>query len=280
MSARGLVALALVVLPAGCTAILGLGDPRDGGAVTDASVEHEAGVAMDSGLAMDTAAIDEMAVPVEAEGSTGPVCPQNWVADDAGACVVDFLSMGPMGWTVTIDANVNGGPTMATPSLSATSVTVTYVGNNLCGCAAEHLSIPLGQSYDCATTTLQFDYTTSLAGADYTNSPSLDVRLCSGGCPSIGPPARFIGSEYTGHSNCAIYPDYPGTWPTPAGVHEGTNVVQLATLGPGGGPDSGVYGECAGSFDTVDIHVTGYACFPSETNTSILSNLTFLTTDQ
>jgi hypothetical protein len=254
----------VAVTVSGCAGILGLGDPQDGGAggEADASVVGEA-APRETGAADVARSTNPDAGP---DAASSP-CPANWALSGT-TCVLDFGN----GWTVSVDANAGGYPMMSETS-TPTSVTVTYLGDGDCNCAAEHLSLPLGRTFDCATTTLSFDYATSIAGADYTNSPSLDIRFCMGGCPMnqevAGGVMRFTGSEYTGHSNCAIYPDYPNTWPAVPAVHQGANVVPLVTL------DGGSDGICVGSFDTVDVHVQGYACYASETATSVLSNVRF-----
>jgi hypothetical protein len=268
---RRVAAIGVACAAAGCAGILGLGSPRE--ERDDATVDG--GAADAAAEAREATGPDALDAPseatTEAAAEAGISCPMNWVSNDGSACVLDFST----GWTVSIDSNVDGVVNF-TETSTPTSITATYTGDNpnLCGCSAEHLVIYLGRTFDCATTTLQFDYTTSIASADDTNSPSLYIWFCSGGgCPAAdlywGP--GFRGSEYTGHSNCALGTlDYT-YWPAVPAIHQGTNTVSIATL------DGGEDGLCppGGTFDTVDVHVQGYACYPSETATSTLSNVTF-----
>jgi len=149
------------------------------------------------------------------------------------------------------------------------SVTVTYDGadGSKCDCNAQHHVISLGKSFDCNAATLAFDYTTS-GSFGYTSTASVSVRFCNGTCPTGGfyGGSQFLGSEQTGHSNCAI--PFQNSFPTSPQLHEGRNVVKLSTL------QGALDGSCSGSFDTIDVHVQGYACFDGkDTATQSLANL-------
>lgn len=57
------------------------------------------------------------------------------------------------------------------------------------------------------------------------------------------------------------------TWPV-SQLADGHNKIPLANL------SSLTAGQCSGSFDTIDVHVQGYACFTkNDTATSTLANL-------
>jgi hypothetical protein len=174
-------------------------------------------------------------------------------------------------WSFSEDANQNDpAPAMTLDSSSASSVTVTYDGadGQKCDCNSQHLVIPLGKTYDCSSATLELDYhTAGKFGA--TSSSAVSIRFCSGGkCDESGfyGGNQFLGSEQAGHSNCAM--PWSNDFPATPALVEGRNTVKLADL------EMKQAGQCNGSFDTIDVHVQGYACFQGADNaTSTLANL-------
>jgi hypothetical protein len=201
-------------------------------------------------------------------------------------CFVNLLGS----WAPSTDANSNGPDTVATlGTVTATSVSVvqSHTGSPGadCGCNAQHLNIALGKSFACASATLAFDYATT-AVATSTNTPAVDIRFCTGPCPSVdggaGGPYFYTGAQYVGspfapaaNSSCGYeWENDAGTaslnyFPASAAVQTTqTNVIPLGTYAA---PASG--DACNGSFDTIDVHMQVYNCFPTETGTSTLSNL-------
>jgi hypothetical protein len=174
-------------------------------------------------------------------------------------------------WAFSEDANQNDpAPSMTLDSSSTSSVTVTYDGadGQKCDCNSQHLVIPLGKTFDCDAATLQFDYHTS-GSFGATSSSALSIRFCSNGkCDDGGfyGGNQFIGSEQTGHSNCAM--PYDNDFPTTPALVEGRNTIALAGL------QAKQAGQCNGSFDTIDVHVQGYACFEgADKATSTVANV-------
>jgi hypothetical protein len=198
-------------------------------------------------------------------GDGGPIVD---IPPDAGPPSGPTLSLAG-NWQVSMDANQNNpAPTMTLLGSSASTVTVAYNGGNgsQCDCNAEHLVIPLGKTMTCASSTLEFDYSTA-GKFGSTSTSSVSVRFCTGTCPTggfYGGP-QFVGSEQSGHSNCAI--PFGNTFPA-AQLHEGRNTIPLGSL------SSALNGSCGGSFDTIDVHMQGYGCFAGQDMaTSTLSNL-------
>lgn len=190
---------------------------------------------------------------------------------DGGSSVVSGPTLSLQGpWSFVDDANQNSpAPQMEVNGSSPQEVTVTYDGEDgsACDCNAEHLSIPLGKTIQCSAGTLEFDYHTS-GFFGPTSTASLSVRFCTGPCSESGfyGGAQFLGSEQTGHSNCAI--PFSNSFPTAPQLVEGHNKIALSSL------NGSLNGSCGGSFDTVDVHVQGYGCYAStDTATSTLANL-------
>jgi hypothetical protein len=137
------------------------------------------------------------------------------------------------------------------------SVTVTCGGSLFaCGCAEQHLVMMLPRSFNCAATTMAFDWSTT--GTFSTQgSPALEVSF-----PGAG---YFLGSPYVGHSTCA--PTLGNTFPSPPHVTTGHNTIPLALL------VTSADGTCNGVFTSVDVQMLCYSCGASFTLT--LSNLSF-----
>jgi hypothetical protein len=194
---------------------------------------------------------------------------------DAGPDASSAMATGPTlslqgAWQFSMDANQNSpAPTVALAGMSPNMVAVVYNGGDgsKCDCNAQHLVIPLGKSFDCSKATLDFDYGTS-GSFGYTSTSSLSIRFCKGSCPTGGfyGGAQFLASEQTGHSNCAI--PWANAFPGAPQLHEGRNTVPLGSL------QSSVNGSCSGTFDTIDVHLQGYACFKGkDTGVATLQNL-------
>jgi hypothetical protein len=201
-----------------------------------------------------TAVFNPLAPPV-VDGPAGPTGP--------------ILSL-KGSWAFNQDANQNSpAPAMAVDAQSEQSVTVSYQGatGDKCDCNAEHLVIPLGKSYDCKTATLEFDY---VAGGAFgpTSTASLSIRFCQNGkCDEGGfyGNDQFLGSEQTGHSNCAI--PFANSFPSTPQLVQGHNKIPLGSL------NAATNGKCGSTFDTIDVHMQGYACFKTDLGSATLSNL-------
>jgi hypothetical protein len=212
-------------------------------------------------------------------------CPAGWVSGAGGLCFVNLLGA----WAPSTDANSDGPDTVATlGTVTSTSVSVvqSHTGSPGadCGCNSQHLNIPLGKTFSCASSTLSFDFTTTTTMTS-TNVPGVDIRFCTGPCPSVdggaGGPYFYTGAQYVGSpfapatSSCGYeWENDAGTaslnyFPASAAISTSqTNVIALGTyVAPASGDD------CSGSFDTIDVHMQVYNCFPTETGTNTLSNL-------
>jgi hypothetical protein len=173
-------------------------------------------------------------------------------------------------WAFNQDANQNSpAPAMTVDAQSDQSVTVSYEGatGDKCDCNAEHLVIPLGKSFDCSSATMEFDYA---AGGSFgpTSTASLSIRFCQNGkCDEGGfyGNDQFLGSEQAGHSNCAI--PFANSFPAAPQLVQGHNKVSLGKL------EASMNGKCGSSFDTIDVHMQGYACFKTDLGSATLSNL-------
>lgn len=174
-------------------------------------------------------------------------------------------------WELSDDANLGAAaPVTQLVASSSESVTVSYDGvdGRSCGCKSFHKVIKLSKSYDCSSTTLAFDY---MGGGSfgYTSTQSVSIRFCKdGSCPtqSFYQGDEFIGSQQTGHSNCAYR--FANSFPASPELKGGKNRIPLSTL------DKGTNGSCSGSFDTIDVHMQTYACFTErDQGTATLSNL-------
>jgi len=211
-------------------------------------------------------------------------CPSGWYMGAGGACFIDLTGQ----WSPSADANTGAPDTVASlGTVNATSVSVvqshTGVDNAECGCNAQHLNIPLGRTFPCATSMLEFEYKTT-AVMQPLDTPALDIRFCTGACPVVeggGGPQFYDGPQYVGSpfapmaSNCAYeWENEAGTsslnyFPASAKIETGQkNTIALGTYMA---PTSG--DACTGSFDTIDVHLQVYNCSAAQTGTSTLSNL-------
>ena len=132
--------------------------------------------------------------------------------------------MGP--WKAVADANTS--PEVVTVTNQAPgSVTVSFnnpLGAQACGCNAQSLVIPLGRPYPCASTRLNFTYSTAFV-SNAIMSPSLQVRFSTGAPPNPEPMSysgdMFDGSVWNGHSNCAYTFGWNNTFPTTPAIKNG-----------------------------------------------------------
>ena len=135
-------------------------------------------------------------------------CGTGFVQGTDGLCYVNLQGA----WSASSDANNDGPDTVATLSASTPrSVTVaqSHTGQDYadCGCNAQHLAIDLGRSFPCATTTLAFDYATTVQYGSL-NTPAVDIRFCDGACAAPtgfqgGP--QFVGSVAAPISSSCAY---------------------------------------------------------------------------
>ena len=223
-----------------------------------------------------------------APGADAPAgaCSAGWVTGAGGLCFVDLSGS----WAPSTDANSNGPDTVASlGTVTSTSVSVvqshTGTDNADCGCNAQHLDIALGKTFQCASSTLAFDYTTTATTSTF-NTPAVDIRFCTGPCPAVdggaGGPYFYTGPQYVGSpfapaavSSCGYeWENDAGTaslnyFPASAAIQTTqTNVIPLGTyVAPAPGD------ACNGSFDTIDVHMQVYNCSAAQTGTSTLSNL-------
>jgi hypothetical protein len=175
-------------------------------------------------------------------------------------------------WSPTTDANTDApgtGGTLGTNTTTSVSMVEAANSTGNCGCNGIHLQIPLGQTFQCSTATLAFDWATTASDSDTFNNPAVDIRFCTGPCntyedgggPGFYDGRQYVGGAFAGRSNCGY------EWENDAGsaslnsfpqsaVMSATNTVPLGTyVAPQSGDD------CTGTFDTAD------------TGTNTLSNL-------
>jgi len=211
-------------------------------------------------------------------------CPTGWYQGAGGACFIDLTG----NWSPSTDANTDAPDTVATiGTVNATSASVvqshTGVDNADCGCNAQHLNIPLGKTFQCASATLEFEYATT-AVKQALDTPALDIRFCTGPCPEVdggGGPQFYTGPQYVGSpfapgaSNCAYeWENDAGTSSLnyfPASAQIQTGQKNTIALGSYVAPVPG--DACTGSFDTIDVHLQVYNCSAAQTGTSTLSSL-------
>jgi hypothetical protein len=211
-------------------------------------------------------------------------CPVGWYEGSGGVCFVSLSGK----WTSSTDANTDGPDTVAEiGAVNATAVSVvqshTGMDNADCGCNAQHLNIALGKTFQCASSTLEFEYaTTAVMGP--LDTPAVDIRFCTGPCPEVdggGSPQFYTGPQYVGSpfapvsSNCAYeWENDAGTASLnffPASAQIKTGQKNTVALGSYAAPASG--DACTGSFDTIDVHLQVYNCSAAQTGTSTLSYL-------
>jgi hypothetical protein len=211
---------------------------------------------------------------------------------DAGSCGTGFVSNGGVcyvnlqgSWSPTTDSNSNGPDTVGTLGTNTTtsvSVVQSHTGTSGadCGCNGLHLQIPLGKTFQCASTTLAFDWATTTTQTT-TNNPAVDIRFCTGPCntfedgggPTFYGGPQYAGGAFAGQSSCGYeFENDAGTaslnsFPASA-VMAASNTVALSSYVAPSSQD-----DCTGSFDTIDVHMQVYNCFATETGTDTLSNL-------
>jgi hypothetical protein len=220
-----------------------------------------------------------------ADASSGG-CPAGWFKGDAGTCFVSLLGT----WLPSTDANtaVDTVATLGPDTAESVSVIQGHTGAAFaaCGCNAQHLQIPLGRTFSCSSSTLEFVYSTTinLASPGAYNSPGLDIRFCTGPCPTDdagGGPQAYGGPQYVGSpvaphtSNCAYeWENEAGTASTnffPASALITSGVKTTVPLGSYVAPASN--DNCTGSFDTIDVHMQVYTCSAADVGTNTLSYL-------
>jgi hypothetical protein len=91
------------------------------------------------------------------------------------------------------------------------------------------------------------------------SSSAVSIRFCTGSCSESGfyGGNQYLASEQTGHSNCAI--PFANNFPSTPALSDGHKKISLGNL------SASTAGQCSGSFDTIDVHVQGYACFTKKT---------------
>jgi hypothetical protein len=173
----------------------------------------------------------------------------------------DFCQDGAAGVTL---------PYMNLGTVTSSSVTVGYDGGAagaLCDCNAMHLVIPLGRTFPCSSTTMEFDYNSTGTFSD-TSTSSLSIRFCNGTCSTAAhySGAQFLGSTLTNKSACAYL--FTDQFPATPQLKNGHNTISVGSLKPS------LNGSCTGSFDTIDVHLQGYGCLKGkDQGQSTLSNL-------
>jgi hypothetical protein len=217
------------------------------------------------------------------DGSGG--CPAGWYVGSGGACFISLMGS----WTPSTDSNTNGPDTVATlgqDSPQSVSVVQSHTGmpGADCGCNAQHLQIPLGRTFSCKSATLEFVYSTTTTFTG-TNAPALDIRFCTGPCPTVdggGGPQFYTGPQYVASPLTSPGPSSCGyEWENDAGTASLNAFPQSALIASGAtttvplgnyvAPSTG--DDCTGSFDTIDVHMQVYNCFPTETGTDTLASL-------
>ena len=227
----------------------------------------------------------EASTPTDAGADAGGCYGANWYQGAGGTCFISLMGS----WTGSADSNSNGPDTVATlgtDTPDSVSVVQSHTGTpgGDCGCNAQHLQVPLGHTFSCASSTLEFVYatTTTFTG---TNAPALDIRFCTGPCPTIdggGGPQFYGGPQYVASPLTAPGPSSCGyEWENDAGTASLNFFPQSALITSGAKTTVplGTYvapssqDSCTGSFDTIDVHMQVYNCYPTETGTDTLSNL-------
>jgi hypothetical protein len=202
-------------------------------------------------------------VPTFRTGTPIPV-----LCDDCAAEVGISFSPGRQlilldgGWSLYNKLNqpTTDSPTVLLASEAATSATVTSSGTSAqaCTCNAQRLVVPLGRAFNCATSRLEFDYSSSVTGGTM-NTASVLFRFST----ATAGAGLWNASAQTGVSSCATQSN--NHWPVPALLREGHNVVNLGQI-------STLAGACTGPFDTLEVMLEGYIC-GLDNNTQTLSNL-------
>jgi hypothetical protein len=193
--------------------------------------------------------------------------PQNYPAcawlspspTDAGPtnCTVVNLSGS---WTFVPDV-AGGSESVSISAQSSASVTASFSSSGgTCGCNAQHFVIPLGTTFSCSSTTLEFGYASTFA-SNSSDSPGVEIRF-STGAPASEPPSysgdMFAGSNWNGHSLCAFPFGWNDTFPSTAQVvNNGTASIPL---NPSNTSTSNGWGTCTTTFDTLDIHLQYSGC--------------------
>ena len=80
----------------------------------------------------------------------------------------------------------------------------------------------------------------------------------------------FDGSVWNGHSNCAYTFSWNNTFPTTPAIKNGA--MTEIDLSPSNTSPVNGWGQCHGTFDTIDVHMQYYGC--GGTGTATLTNLT------
>ncbi len=271
--------LGLVAAPAGGCFSSNNSSPPDAGITPDSSLPESAAPELEGSVeaALDAGPSDAPSGPCYGSSS--------WYQGDGGTCFISLAG----NWTPSVDANSNGPDTIAMLS-SATESAVSIVeshgeaGPADCGCNGQHLQIPLGHTFSCASSTLEFVYsTTAHYDAGNLDTPTVNIRFCTGPCQSddAGGPNFYSGPQYVGSpaapgtSSCAYeWENDAGTASLnyfPASANIGNGQKTTVPLGSYMAPSTS--DMCTGTFDTIDVHMQVYNCFTSATGTSTLSGL-------
>jgi hypothetical protein len=184
---------------------------------------------------------------------------------------IPFLHLNGGQWELINDVGFNRtwSPMVTLTSLTANAASVSADGTgddggNPCTCNAQHTLLPLSTAINCATATLEFDYTTQAGASGFgaSNTTSVLFKFVQ----NAGQAGYLTASEQSGASACAIN-FATNQFPTPAQLHEGHNSFALASL------VSGVDGTCAGIFSFLDISLEAFACSGADTSTATISNV-------
>jgi hypothetical protein len=154
-------------------------------------------------------------------------------------------------------------PSVTLTRVDAASATVASVGTGTatCTCNAQHAKFVLPKTFDCASATLEFDYTSS-GSFGATSTSSLLFRFSD----ASGQSGYLSASEQSSSSRCAL--NLPlGQFPPAPVIAEGHNRLKLSDLIPS------IDGVCQGTFDHLDVALEGYGCTPADSSSATLSNL-------
>jgi hypothetical protein len=253
----------------------------------DAALDQYVAPPVDAPTGMDAPQAEAAAdAGLEAEASSGGCLP-GWFKGDGGTCYISLLGT----WLPSTEANTNGADTVATlgtDTAQSVSVVQGHTGTPYaaCGCNAQHLQIPLGRTFSCSTSTLEFVYSSTIDPTDAGafNSPGLDIRFCHGPCamddagsgPQFYGGPQYVGSPVAPHlSSCAYeWENEAGTASTnffPASALITSGVTTTVPLGAYMAP---AYSDnCTGTFDTIDVHMQVYTCSTADVGTNTLSYL-------
>ena len=282
--AVGLPLAAAAAMPASCVNVEQRRGADAGSFTFDAATETPAAAPAEARAAAPGAArAAARRAPAVAAAATAGSCGSGFVSN-GGVCYVNLQG----NWSPTSDSNSNSPDTVGTLGTNTHDVRLGRPvahrarAARTAGATGIHLQIPLGKTFQCASTTLAFDWaTTTTQTSQRTARPSTSASapgratpIEDGGGPTFYGGPQYVGGAFAGQSESCGYEfeNDAGTasvnsFPASA-VMAASNTFPLSTYVAPASQD-----DCTGSFDTIDVHMQVYNCFSTETGTDTLSNL-------